>query len=112
MSKPKNRTGVVYSTNPDFEYGDQQAQEMADIPFSQQKLKVSLDRSGRAGKTVTLIENFSGSFQALEKLGKELKNHCGTGGSAKDYEILIQGDQRKKVAEYLQKKGASVKLIS
>jgi translation initiation factor 1 len=112
MSKPKNRNGVVYSTNPDFEYQEDKQTEMADIPFSQQKLKVSLDKSGRAGKVVTLVENFIGSFSALEKLGKELKNHCGTGGSAKDYEILIQGDQRKKVVDYLQKKGATVKLIS
>ncbi len=112
MNKPKNRTGVVYSTDPDFSYQENKTEEMADIPFSMQKLKVSLDKSGRAGKTVTLVENFSGSLAALEKLGKELKNHCGTGGTAKDYEILIQGDQRKKVADYLQKKGASVKLIS
>jgi translation initiation factor 1 len=111
MSKPKNRTGVVFSTNPNFEFEDTISPEIKDVPLAQQKLKVSLDKSGRAGKSVTLIENFVGSLAALEKLGKELKNHCGTGGSAKDYEILIQGDQRKKVAEFLQKKGAQVKLI-
>jgi translation initiation factor 1 len=111
MSKPKNRSGVVYSTNPDFQYNESQKEEMADLPMGNQKLKVSLDKSGRAGKVVTLVENFEGSFAALEKLAKELKNHCGTGGSAKDFEILIQGDQRKKVTEYLQKKGATVKLI-
>lgn len=111
MNKPKNRTGVVYSTNPEFQYDDHQPESVADLPMSDQKLKVSLDKSGRAGKVVTLIENFKGSFAALEKLGKDLKNHCGTGGSAKDYEILIQGDQRKKVAEFLQKKGAQVKLL-
>jgi len=112
MSKPKNREGMVYSTNPDFQFEDNKAVEQADLPMSNQKLKVSLDKSGRAGKVVTLVENYAGTLAALEKLGKELKNHCGTGGSAKDYEILIQGDQRKKVVEYLQKKGAQVKLIS
>jgi len=112
MSKPKNRAGMVYSTNPDFKFDENKPFQQTDIPMADQKLKVSLDKSGRAGKVVTLIENFAGSLSGLEKLGKELKNHCGTGGSAKDYEILIQGDQRKKVAEYLQKKGAQVKLIS
>jgi len=110
MSKPKNREGMVYSTNPDFQYNDNKPAEQADLPMSNQKLKVSLDKSGRAGKVVTLIENFIGSLAALEKRGKDLKNHCGTGGTAKDYEILIQGDQRKKVVEYLQKKGAQVKV--
>lgn len=111
MSKPKNRAGVVFSTNPEFQFDDEQVADQKEVPLAQQKLKVSLDKSGRAGKVVTLIENFIGSLAALEKLGKELKNHCGTGGTAKDYEILIQGDQRKKVAEFLQKKGAQVKLI-
>ena len=112
MSKPKGREGMVYSTNPDFQFEDQKPVAQVDLPMSSQKLKVSLDKSGRAGKVVTLVENFIGSLSALEKLGKDLKNHCGTGGTAKDYEILIQGDQRKKVVEYLQKKGAHVKLIS
>ena len=112
MSKPKNREGMVYSTNPDFQFDDNKPAELTDLAMSNQKLKVSLDKSGRAGKIVTLVENFIGSLAGLEKLGKDLKNHCGTGGTAKDYEILIQGDQRKKVTEYLQKKGAQVKLIS
>jgi len=111
MSIPKNRSGLVYSTNPDFRFDEDNTAPKAEVPMVHQKLKVSLDKSGRAGKVVTLVENFQGSFSALEKLGKSLKTHCGTGGSAKDYEILIQGDQRKKVAEYLQKLGAQVKLI-
>jgi translation initiation factor 1 len=111
MSKPKNRTGIVYSTNPDFTFSDALSEEVQDLPLSKQKLRISLDKSGRGGKVVTLVDKFVGSFQSLENLGKDLKNHCGTGGSAKDGQILIQGDQRKKVTDYLQKKGASVQQI-
>jgi translation initiation factor 1 len=111
MSKPKNRTGVVYSTNPEFEYQDPIFEESVLLPWNQQKLKVSLDRSGRAGKTVTLVDGFAGPAADLEKLAKELKNACGCGGSAKDGQILIQGDVRKKAAEFLQKKGAQVKTL-
>lgn len=111
MNKPKNRSGVVYSTNPDFAFSDSFQEEVPELPLNKQKLKISIDKSGRAGKFVTLVDKFVGSFQSLENLGKELKNHCGTGGSAKDGQILIQGDQRKKVADYLQKKGASVQIL-
>jgi translation initiation factor 1 len=112
MSKPKNREGVVFSTNPEFQFNDLFQEEEKMKPWPEQKLKVLLDKSGRAGKVVTLIEGFVGSKADLENLGKELKSYCGTGGSAKDYQVLIQGDVRKKAAEFLQKKGAVVKLIS
>lgn len=111
MSKPKNRTGIVFSTNPEFQFDDTTPELVEDIPFSKQKLRISLDKSGRAGKTVTLVDRFSGKTTTLEALGKELKNYCGTGGSVKDGQILIQGDQRKKIAEYLQKKGATVQVL-
>lgn len=111
MKKPKNRSGVIYSTNPDFQYNDPVEETAAEIPFSSQKLRILLDKSGRAGKTVTLVDGFSGPSSALETLGKEIKNHCGTGGSVKDGQILIQGDQRQKIAAIMVKKGASVKVL-
>ena len=111
MSKPKNRNGVVFSTNPDFSFDDELKEEAELLPWTSQKLKVSLDKSGRAGKTVTLVEGFSGPGSELEKLARELKNHCGTGGSAKEGIILIQGDVRPRAAAFLEKKGCRVRLI-
>jgi translation initiation factor 1 len=112
MSKPKNRSGMVYSTNPEFQFDNGPASDAEFLPWPSQKLKVSLDKSGRAGKAVSLVEGFSGPAAELEKLAKELKNLCGTGGSAKEGQILIQGDQRSKIAGFLEKKGARVRLIS
>lgn len=111
MSKPKNRNGVVFSTNPDFQFEDESNRESELLPWTSQKLKVSLDKSGRAGKAVSLVEGFCGPAAELEKLAKELKNLCGTGGSAKDGQILVQGDQRSKMAAFLEKKGARVRMI-
>ena len=101
----KKREGVVYSTNNDFKYEYQSNQQQDTLPPQQQQLRVGLDNSGRAGKTVTLITGFVGSVTDLENLAKLLKNKCGTGGSAKNGEILIQGDVRGKVVEILQKEG-------
>lgn len=101
----KKRDGVVYSTNNDFEYQYQSTSEEGTLPPQQQQLRVGLDNSGRAGKTVTLISGFVGTSADLETLAKMLKTKCGTGGSAKDGEILIQGDVRNKVVEILQKEG-------
>ncbi len=101
----KKRDGVVYSTNNEFDYQYQANQEEETLPPQQQQLRVGLDNSGRAGKTVTLITGFVGTTADLEALAKVLKNRVGTGGSAKNGEILIQGDVRNKVVEILQKEG-------
>lgn len=102
---------MVFSTNPDFQFDDEIREEKGLLPWPSQKFKISLDKSGRAGKMVTLVEGFSGPDTELEKLAKELKTHCGTGGSAKDGLILIQGDVRQKIAVLLEKKGGRCRLI-
>ncbi len=112
MSKKRpNNNGIVYSTDPGFRLEDDSPAETT-LPPQQQKLKVRLDTKQRAGKAVTLVEGFSGTKDDLEDLGRKLKTHCGTGGSAKDGEIIIQGDQRDKITQWLLKSGyASTKRI-
>lgn len=105
----KKRDGVVYSTSDSFEYNYQQAEEAATLPPQQQNLKVMLDKSGRAGKQVTLVTGFIGAAADLETLTKLLKTKCGVGGSMKDGEILIQGDVRDKVVLILTKEGYKAK---
>lgn len=107
--KNSNRIGVVYSTNPDFEYEKIEELEEETLPNNQQKLYVQLDKKQRAGKQVTLVTGFVGRKEDLERLGKELKNKCGVGGSVKDNEILLQGDFRQKVIDYLIQKDYKVK---
>ncbi len=103
--------GIVFSTNPDYEYQQNEASEEVTLPNNQQNLRVQLDKKQRAGKAVTLVSNFIGNEQDLQALGKMLKTKCGVGGSVKDNEILIQGDWRKKVIEILQKEGYKVKQV-
>ena len=107
MAKNK-RDGIMYSTNPDFEY-EEDTQEQDTLPINEQKLYVSIDRKQRKGKSVTLIENFIGSVDDMKDLSKKIKNHCGSGGTAKDGEILIQGDFKEKVSIFLEKEGYKVK---
>ncbi len=106
MSK-KNKSdkyGFVYSTDPDFSFREEN-ENTDTLPPSQQKLKIRLDTKHRAGKAVTLIEGFIGKEEDLQELGKKLKSFCGTGGSAKDGEVIIQGDQRERVFQWLKKNG-------
>jgi translation initiation factor 1 len=105
MSK-KNKpdsNGFVFSTDPNFRFKEEPEEVQETLPSNQQKLKVRLDTKQRAGKEVTLIEGFKGKEVDLEDLGKKLKNFCGTGGSVKDGEVIIQGDQREKILTWLLK---------
>jgi len=97
----KNRDGVVYSTDSEYNYAHSNQEEPVTLPAPQQSLRVLLDKSGRAGKQVTLITGFIGTQADLESLTKLLKVKCGVGGSCKEGEILIQGDVREKVVEIL-----------
>jgi translation initiation factor 1 len=108
-NKPDSK-GFVYSTDPNFKFEEQQS-NFETLPPSQQKLTVCLETKHRGGKTVTIIYGFIGKNEALEELGKKLKNYCGTGGSAKDAEIIIQGDQREKVMQWLLKNEYKAKKI-
>jgi len=101
----KDRLGMVYSTNPDFKYDAGEEEEKDTLPKEKQSLRISLDKRNRGGKTVTLITGFTGKNEDLAALGKYLKVKCGVGGSAKDGEIIIQGDVRRKVADILAKEG-------
>lgn len=111
MSKKnkKQRKGTVYSTDPDFVYKYEETEEMETLPPARQDLRVMLDKKGRGGKQATLVTGFVGKEDDLKDLGKMLKSACGTGGSAKDGEIIVQGDFRDKVLETLQKKGYKAK---
>jgi len=112
--KPKKRSlsdlgGIMYSTDPSFVPSTDSDETSESIPNNQQDLRVMLDRKNRGGKAVTLITGFRNSDEEIEKLGKQLKSKCGVGGSAKDGEIMIQGDFRDKVVELLIKEGFKVK---
>ena len=111
----KKRVGVVYSTNPDYEYSDDSEDEADTLPKNQQKLRLSMERAGRGGKTVTLVKGFVGSEEDMNALCKLLKQKCGVGGAVKDAEpkaegqrerqIIIQGDHRQRLLEILKKEG-------
>lgn len=102
----KKRLNVVYSTNPEFQYEKEDENEpVENLPKAEQKLRVSIERKNRGGKTVTLVSGFKGSDDDLKELGKMLKTQCGVGGSSKDGLILIQGEFKEKVVSLLKKEG-------
>ena len=103
----KARLGVVFSTNPDFNYTTDEEEQVETLAPAKQNLRVWLDRNHRGGKTVTLVKGFVGSDDDLKELAKELKSRCGVGGSAKDGMIIIQGDVRDRLTELLLKEGYS-----
>lgn len=105
----KKRLGVVYSTNPDFQYEHEEESAQKTIPPSQQDLRVKLDKKQRKGKIVTLVTGFVGNEEDLKHLGKKLKTKCGAGGSVKEGEIIIQGNNLDKVMKTLQDDGYKVK---
>ena len=107
MSKKNiaDKSGFVYSTNPDFQFSREEENPIETLAPAEQRLWIQLDKKQRGGKTVTLVTGFIGSEEDLEKLSKQLKNFCGTGGSAKNGEAIIQGDQREKVLAWLLKNG-------
>ena len=105
----KDRLNIVYSTNPDFQFTHDNGDSAETLPPGQQDLRVMLDKKQRGGKKVTLISGFVDSDDDLKELAKTLKSKCGVGGSAKDGEILIQGDFRQKVLELLKAAGYKAK---
>jgi translation initiation factor 1 len=106
MSKKKQySSGIIYSTDPDFRPAEEERLAEETLAPGQQKLRIRLDKRQRAGKAVTLVEGFAGQAADLEELGKKLKAVCGTGGAVKEGAVLIQGDQREKVLQWLAKNG-------
>lgn len=101
----KDRLNVVYSTNPDFRYETAEEEEAETLLKNQQKLRVSMEKKGRGGKTVTLIKGFIGSEEDCKELGKLLKSKCGVGGSVKEGEIIIQGDFKQRIIDLLKVEG-------
>lgn len=115
MAKAKNdwkdRLGVVYSTDSDFQYSYAEKQQEDTLEAYKQNLRVSLDKKQRAGKVVTLVTGFIGRDEDLKELGRRLKQACGVGGSAKDGEIIVQGDFRARIADLLRADGYRVKQL-
>lgn len=107
----KKRLNIVYSTNPDMQYGVEEEDAIETLPPAKQKLKIMLDKRNRKGKEVTLITDFVGTDDDLKELARMLKTKCGVGGSARGGEILIQGDFRQRVKELLSAEGYNARII-
>ena len=103
--KVKKRVGVVYSTNPDYTYAEDEPEATDTLPKNQQRLRLNMERAGRGGKTVTLVKGFIGMEEDINALCKLLKQRCGVGGSVKDGDIIIQGDHRQRLIEILKNEG-------
>ncbi len=102
----KKRLNIVYSTNPEFQYETESGNNpIESLPKAEQKLRVSIERKNRGGKTVTLVSGFKGTDEELKEVGKMLKAQCGVGGSSKNGLLLIQGDFKDKVINLLKKEG-------
>lgn len=101
----KDRLGMVYSTNPDFQFVTDDEPKAETLPKNQQRLRVRIEKNGRGGKTATIIAGFIGSEADLKELGKWLKGRLGVGGSAKDGEVLVQGDFKQRVIDLLKADG-------
>lgn len=102
--RARRKDGLVYSTDPDF-LSEPEAEESEQVLPGEQEIKITLDNRHRGGKTVTLMTGFDLSDERLSDLSKQLKDHCGTGGSFKDQSILLQGDHRDKALRWMRKKG-------
>ncbi len=101
----KDRLGVVFSTNPDFDFQEENETQDATLPPQQQKLRLRIEKNGRGGKTVTIVSGFVGSDNDLKELSRMLKTRCGVGGSCKDGEIIIQGDFKARIIDILKQEG-------
>jgi translation initiation factor 1 len=101
----KSRLGMVYSTNPDFEYEEAAEEEVATLPKNRQRLRLRIEKNGRGGKTVSIVSGFVGAESDLKELAKMLKVKCGVGGSVKDGEIVIQGDFKDRLIQMLKSDG-------
>jgi len=111
MAKHQHRTGIVYSTNPDFEFSAADISPDHTLPPAKQVLKIALDKKARAGKRVTIVSGYSGKTTDLETLSKTIKTKCSVGGSVKDREIVIQGDLRDKIKLLLEQLGYICKVV-
>jgi translation initiation factor 1 len=107
--KQKKREGIVFSTNPEFHFRNEEVTEPETLAADRQLLYVWLESKGRKGKTVTLVKGFVGKMADLEALAVEIKRSCGTGGSVKDHQIVIQGDFRERILQFLSNKGYKTK---
>lgn len=112
MPNTRDTDGIVFSTNPEFNFEDDSTEIIETLPPEKQNLKIFRDSKLRKGKIVTIITGYVGSNESLKELEKKMKILCGSGGSSKDGEILIQGDFRQKVLFFLQKNGYKVKVTN
>ena len=110
MSKKQRFEGIVYSTNTNYDYQEEDVFDEETPAKNHQNLRISLDRKQRGGKSVTLVTGFIGKKEDLDDLGKLIKQKCGVGGSVKDGVILIQGDFKVRILDILHSEGYKAKI--